>query len=130
MSRIISISADGEDMGEYLADEISPLSEIHENEYGGQSSRIDRDYTLLPWGAIDEVCKLMTKVVDNPYPRDNWKQVELENQMSHAVNHLIAAINIYNNHPEELNGIIQELTHASCRTMFALEQFKMLEEEL
>ena len=74
-----------------------------------------RDWTLLPWGALEEVVKVL-EFGAKKYSRDNWKHVEpRERYVSAAFRHLIAYAKGEKIDPE--SGL-HHLAHCICCLLF------------
>ncbi len=96
------------------------------NEQGGQNSKIEGRYDLLPPFAIKELAKVYEEGAKK-YEADNWKKVDVEDHINHALAHVFQYLkynrrfdmNQAKKYPEEIK--IEELSHAFCRLSMALE---------
>ena len=77
-----------------------------------------RDFTLLPWSAVEEIVKVL-EFGAAKYSRDNWKHVEdgQHRYTKAAFRHLIAYNNGEINDPE--SGL-PHLAHVGCCILFLL----------
>jgi hypothetical protein len=77
-----------------------------------------RDFTLLPWGGVEEIVKVL-EFGAAKYSRDNWKHVEgaQHRYTKAAFRHLIAYNNGEINDPE--SGL-PHLAHLGCCILFLL----------
>lgn len=77
-----------------------------------------RDFTLLPWAAVEEIVKVL-EFGARKYERDNWKKVEdaQHRYTKAAFRHLIAYNNREINDPE--SGL-PHLAHLGCCILFLL----------
>jgi hypothetical protein len=77
-----------------------------------------RDFTLLPWPAVEEIVKVL-EFGAAKYSRDNWKHVEGAHHRytKAAFRHLIAYSNGEINDPE--SGL-PHLAHVGCCILFLL----------
>ena len=75
-----------------------------------------RDYTLLPWDALEDVVRVL-EFGAQKYARDNWKHVENAEirYMAAAMRHMVAHLNGEKADPE--SGI-DHLAHAMCCLLF------------
>jgi hypothetical protein len=77
-----------------------------------------RDFTLLPWPAVEEIVKVL-EFGAAKYSRDNWKRVEdaQHRYTKAAFRHLVAYNNREINDPE--SGL-PHLAHVGCCILFLL----------
>ena len=75
------------------------------------------DYSLVPFGALDEVVKVLTYGA-NKYDRFNWEHVEDIRYQAAALRHISAYMQGEKFDPE--TGI-NHLAHAVCSLMFLVE---------
>lgn len=76
------------------------------------------DYSLLPFGAVDEVVKTLTYGAKKYY-RDNWKHVEDIRYQAAAMRHFSAYMQGENHDPE--SGI-HHLAHMAASILFLLQK--------
>ena len=102
------------------------VESILTNKQGGQNSKIEGRYDLLPPFAIKELAKVYEEGAKK-YEADNWKKVDVEDHINHALAHVFQYLkynrrfdmNQAKKYPEEIK--IEELSHAFCRLSMALE---------
>ena len=75
------------------------------------------DYSLVPFGALDEVVKVLTYGA-NKYDRFNWEHVERHRYEAAALRHISAYMQGKKNDDE--TGI-NHTAHAICNLLFLLE---------
>lgn len=75
------------------------------------------DYSLVPFGALDEVVKALTYGA-NKYDRFNWKNVEDVRYQAAALRHISSYMQGEKHDPE--TGL-NHLAHAICSLMFLVE---------
>ena len=75
-----------------------------------------RDFTLLPWPAVEEIVKVL-EFGAKKYARDNWKNVEADRYVKAAFRHLIAYSQGEENDKE--SGL-SHLAHLGCCVLFLL----------
>lgn len=75
-----------------------------------------RDFTLLPWPAVEEIVKVL-EFGAKKYSRDNWKHVAAERYTKAAFRHLVAY-----NQGEELDqeSGLSHLAHLGCCVLFLI----------
>jgi hypothetical protein len=76
------------------------------------------DYTLLPWGSLDEVVKVL-EFGAKKYARDNWKNVENAEAryLAAAFRHMVQ----YNNgEANDSETGLSHLAHATCCLLFIM----------
>ena len=83
------------------------------------------DYSLVPFGALDEVVKVLTHGA-NKYDRFNWEKVEDIRYQAAALRHISAYMQGEKYDPE--TGI-NHLAHAVCSLLF-LTQFDLNEKKV
>ena len=87
------------------------------------------DYTLLPWGSVEEIVKVLD-LGAKKYARDNWKLVAngKTRYLAAAFRHMAAYTQGQQNDPE--TGL-SHMAHAGCCILFllALEQRARDEQE-
>lgn len=86
-------------------------SEVEVNPQGGQQSKLDYSFHLLDAPAIMALAEVVNMGAKK-YARDNWRLIDEESHINHALTHLYAymAGNTQDDH----------LEHAFCRLMMAL----------
>jgi len=77
-----------------------------------------KDYTLLPWGALDEVVAVLAYGAEK-YDRDNWQHVEKFRYGKALLRHVIAYCRGETLDPE--SGL-HHLAHATCCCLFIIYQ--------
>ena len=87
------------------------------------------DYTLLPWGSVEEIVKVLD-LGAKKYARDNWKLVDngKTRYLAASFRHMAAYTQGQQNDPE--TGL-SHMAHAGCCILFllALEQRARDEQE-
>jgi hypothetical protein len=81
------------------------------------------DYSLVPFGALDEVVKVLTYGAKK-YSRDNWKHVETERYQAACMRHFSSYMQGEHLDPETN---IHHLAHMACSVLFLLQ--KRLDEQ-
>lgn len=81
------------------------------NESGGKQSRLDYRFDLIDSKAIFALAKVLDEG-EKRYGKDNWRKIEAQSHINHAISHLYA----------HLTGDNQDehLEHAFCRVMMAV----------
>jgi len=82
------------------------------------------DYSLVPFGALDEVVKVLTHGAKK-YDRFNWEKVDAERYKAAALRHISAYMQNEKYDPE--TGI-NHMAHAICSLLF-LTQFDLNEKK-
>jgi len=75
-----------------------------------------RDFTLLPWDAVEEIVKVL-EFGAAKYARDNWKHVAADRYVKAAFRHLVAYSQGEANDQE--SGL-PHLAHLGCCVLFLL----------
>jgi hypothetical protein len=88
---------------------------------GRKYDRGKRDWTLMPWSALEWVVKVLEHG-EQKYERDNWQQVDNGRQryLAAAFRHLIA--HTKGERLDEESGL-PHLAHACCCLLFLLHIF-------
>lgn len=86
--------------------------ETHTNEQGGKQSKTKCRFDLLPPAALFRVAEVLNEGAVK-YGDNNWRQIEVNDHINHALNHLFA--HLANDETED------HLSHAMCRLLFACE---------
>ena len=76
------------------------------------------DYSLLPFGALDDVVKVLTYGAKK-YDRDNWKYVDDYRYKAAAMRHFSAYMQGEDLDPE---SNIHHLAHMACSVLFLLQK--------
>jgi hypothetical protein len=77
-----------------------------------------RDFTLLPWPAVEEIVKVL-EFGAKKYARDNWQKVEADRYVKAAFRHLID----YNQGEEnDKESGLSHLAHLGCCVLFLLSK--------
>lgn len=76
------------------------------------------DYSLLPYGALDEVVKVLTYGAKK-YSRDNWKHVEEVRYQAASMRHFSSYMQGEEIDPE---SNIHHLAHMACSILFLLQK--------
>ena len=76
------------------------------------------DYSLLPYGALDDVVKVLTYGAKK-YDRDNWKYVDDYRYKAAAMRHFSAYMQGEHLDPE---SNIHHLAHMACSVLFLLQK--------
>ncbi len=101
---------------------ICKVEVIETNSKGGQNSKIEGRYDLVPPMALTEVAKVLEEGA-NKYDEWNWLNVDIEDHVNHALKHtfnfLTCNIKLETNLASESD--IEELAHAATRLLMALE---------
>lgn len=71
-------------------------------------------FHLIPPSAIQAVSEVLYEG-EIKYGRDNWKSIDIEEHINHAIAHLYGALAA-----SEEQQSVEELSHAACRVLFAL----------
>jgi hypothetical protein len=82
------------------------------NDKGGKQSKVIYGMDCLPPKAILDVARTLEEGRQK-YGKDNWKQIEIDSHLNHALIHMFAYI--------AGDTSDDHLNHATCRLMFALE---------
>ena len=77
------------------------------------------DYSLLPFGAMDEVVKVLTYGAKK-YDRHNWQYVEEERYQAATMRHFSAYMQDEQLDPETN---IHHLAHMACSILFLLQKY-------
>lgn len=108
--------------------------ETYANEFGGMQSSIGVDMTLLPLDGLLRAAAIVTsnaKDYGGKYPRNNWRDIPLRDQIRHAYLHVAKAgyyldqaeyagrMNDFEAVAHYESKVVQEMAHAACRTLFA-----------
>ena len=72
---------------------------------------IPEDFSLVPWAAVRIVAEVMTDALKD-HDRDGWRKLPRREHASRAARHLALYF---------VNGQEEELRHAACRALMALE---------
>jgi hypothetical protein len=91
---------------------VQPLMEGVKNDSG------KKDYTLLPWGALDEVVAVLAYGAEK-YDRDNWQRVNKFRYGKALLRHVVAYCKGETLDPE--SGL-HHLAHATCCCLFIIHQ--------
>jgi hypothetical protein len=114
-----------EDWMELLSD--SDTLGVKEYKNGAQSSKIESAFELVPAQALALVSKVLYHGKEK-YGKENWYGLPVSDNINHAVRHLYSVISdmqLSNRRGAKHEfGMrhVDELSHATCRLMFALEQ--------
>jgi hypothetical protein len=84
-------------------------TEINEN--GGKQSYLSEDYTQIPAVALKYVAAVL-KVGKEKYGADNQWLIPAKDHLNHAIAHCFEYLD---------KGQLGDLTHATCRLLFAVE---------
>jgi len=90
---------------------------VDEPEVGRKDDGGKRDYTLLPWAAIDQVVGVL-EFGAAKYSRENWRHVSKLRYIQALLRHVIAYTRGEQNDPE--SGL-HHLAHAVCCALFVLD---------
>jgi hypothetical protein len=101
-------------VAEFLDDEL-----VVTNENGAKQSEIWGRWDLLPARAIEEVARVMS-VGAKKYGEENWRGLSVAEIHNHTIRH---AVNF--NRTNEL----EDLSHAACRALMALEIYLEAQDE-
>jgi hypothetical protein len=72
---------------------------------------IPEDFSLVPWDAVRIVAEVMTDALKD-HDRGGWRKLPRQEHVSRAARHLALYF---------VNGSDEELRHAVCRALMALE---------
>lgn len=99
---------------------LAPDAPIHTNEQGGQQSKIEGRFDLIPPVAMLELAKIMAYGARR-YAPNNWRKIPLDDHVNHMLMHLFAYV----------AGDRQDdhLGHALARAAMAVEISKLGEEK-
>jgi hypothetical protein len=81
------------------------------NEYGAKQSRIQGRWDLLPFRAMESVTRVLKEGADK-YGVDNWRGLSVDEINNHVWAHLATYQQTFD---------LEELEHAACRVLMALE---------
>jgi len=89
---------------------VGPDAPIVTNENGGMQSQVERAFHLMDGKAMFRLAGVLY-IGAQKYPRDNWRKIDSESHINHALQHLFA----------HQAGDRQDdhLGHAFCRLMMA-----------
>ena len=93
-------------------DGLSPDQPIDINELGGKQSATPYAFHLIPPHAMFALAKVVAEG-DTKYGRLNWKLIDTDSQIGHALQHIYAFL--------AGDKSDMHLSHAICRLCFALE---------
>jgi hypothetical protein len=93
---------------------------IETNEIGGQQSKLDVRYDLIPKEALEALAVVFAAGAKR-YAPNNWRKIDSESHLNHMMNHVIE----YRKNPTKEN--LENASHALCR---ATMWFSMVLEEL
>jgi hypothetical protein len=99
---------------------LAPDAPIDTNEHGGQQSKIEGRFDLIPPIAMLELAKIMEYGAKR-YAPNNWRKIPLEDHINHMLMHLFA----YNGGDRQDD----HLGHALARAAMAVEIAKLGEQE-
>lgn len=100
-----------------------PNSEkVHVNEQGGKQSDIGVRTDLLPVSALLDISKVLA-MGRNKYGPFNWHKITVEEHLNHAIRHCFKYLEEATYKVGEVYTL-EELSHAGCRILFALEMAK------
>lgn len=83
---------------------------------GIKNDKTKLDWTMLPFGAIEEILKVMDYGA-RKYERDNWKKVEPNRYIAASFRHIVAELKGEDYDKE--SGFLH-LSHLACNTLFLL----------
>jgi len=96
---------------------------------GGKQSDIGARFDLVPSSALKLVAETMHEG-EGKYGENNWRLIEAESHINHALAHLYGAIRVSDIGPghlelslAEFEAVKTDLAHAACRALMALEVF-------
>jgi len=92
-------------------DGLGKEAQIEVGENGGKQSKLGYSFHLLDAPAIMELAHVVS-VGAEKYARDNWRLIEAESHINHALTHLFAY--------QSGDTRDDHLEHAFCRIMMAL----------
>jgi hypothetical protein len=81
------------------------------NDNGGKQSKLPASFVLMDAKALFRLGKVLKEGAEK-YERDNWRKIDTESHIDHALNHIFAYLagDKQDNH----------LDHAFCRLMMAI----------
>lgn len=106
---------------------------VREYPNGSKSGRIDSAFQLVPAQALALISRVLYEG-NLKYGKENWYGLPIEDNINHGVRHIFAVIsemqrtNRMKQAGQETHrhnftyAQVQELAHAACRVLFALEQ--------
>lgn len=113
---------------------------IIQNDKGGKQSKVEGDFTLLPFKALVEAARVLeqgaiTYEPDYDPERNkgckelNWTKIGCLDHLNHCLQHALKAAALMNSsgEPEEIK---EELAHALCRLMFTVETYNPKEDTI
>lgn len=87
---------------------------------GGRHSKVDEAFELIPAGALEAICKVLAEGAAKYEPvtlenslAANWRKIPRRLHIRHAGIHLLKLL--------QGKDIEENLSHAACRLLFALE---------
>jgi hypothetical protein len=89
--------------------------EVVTNEAGAKQTRVPYGLQYMPPCAVLETSKVMHEGTAK-YGKGNWRAIPVDEHLNHAVGHIFQWWL-----GRRLDGPVAELSHASCRILFALE---------
>jgi len=89
---------------------LSPHEPITTNKKGGKQSATLYRFDLIPPSALFDVARIVAQGSEK-YGDNNWKKIETESHINHALQHLYAWL--------EGDESDEHLAHAACRCLFA-----------
>ena len=113
---------------------------IIQNNKGGKQSKVEGDFTLLPFKALVEAARVLeqgaiTYEPDYDPERNkgckelNWTKIGCLDHLNHGLQHALKAATLMNSsgEPEEIK---EELAHALCRLMFTVDTYSQKEKAI
>jgi hypothetical protein len=93
--------------------ELVRTESVEVNESGGKQSYTPARFDLLPPEAVTRVSMVLGQGAKK-YGEENWRLISTGDHINHALQHLFAFLQ---------TGELEDLTHAACRTLFAVETY-------
>lgn len=90
---------------------------IETNDKGGMQSKLEVDFSLLDIPAMFRLGQVLTKGKIR-YERDNWRKIDVESHLNHAIQHIMAFI--HDKRVPPTNLVEDHLGHAFTRLMMAI----------
>ena len=97
------------------------------NAAGGRQSEIDTSFIEVPQFALQEVARVMAQGAKR-YGRHNWHKISVLENIDHLGGHLMAFMTLAHAGEatrtlgDEYPKLVEEMSHAACRTLMALDQ--------
>lgn len=105
-------------LGELYGTPVIVDDPIVTNAAGGSQSQLAARFDLIPPVAITLVAEVIASGA-NRNGVENWRKIPVEDHLNHALAHLFSAVKFLLKHKKP--AAREELSHAACRVLFALD---------